>query len=373
MPFFGFYALFFIVSFIPPLLLLGRLSIRNYKKSDTKECVNCIILIVFESIKLFFILFYFKAFDYFNDPFMPYFFLVILIFITGTWILIIISSIIHHRSRNNDSISTSPINSTNDTDKSSRIKADLKRKINHIIFFLLLWIGLAIFNIFLQFPSEWNQQIYLANMWEYVPDENFMIFVILKDPTKIYNIGIYHSFFIVVFTIASYLMMIIELIRHFDWFYFPTIKVIAKVIRPSEEQGIASFYSFLTAITIVFFILPPLLTIGAVIICLIGDLVASQVGMRFGKNKISFNKKKSWEGTISATIASFLLSTILIGPIYSIFGVLVFLITDILTEEKIPLSDNLLNPILIMLMYILINLCGIYYTFPRFLIPFAFR
>jgi dolichol kinase len=287
----------------------------------------------------------------------------------GLWALILISSLIHNLKKikvNNESIKVN-------TNNSDPLKADFKRKINHIIFFILLWIGLALFNQFLQFPSEWNQQTYLSNVWEYNPNETFIIFLVLKDPSNIYRFGLYHSFYFVVFGIASYLMLILELIRHFRWLYFPTSKVIAKIIRKSEEEGIASSCLFISAITIVFIIMPPLLTVSIVIICLISDLIASQIGMRFGKNKISFNKKKSWEGSISATISGFLLSTIFIGPVYSIFAAIIFLITDILTEEKIRLSDNLLNPMLMMFMYILINLCGINYSFPRFLLPLAFR
>jgi dolichol kinase len=109
---------------------------------------------------------------------------------------------------------------------------------------------------------------------------------------------------------------------------------------------------------------------AVIAISALGDATATIVGVTKGKRKIRPGvSKKTWEGTIAGTIASFAFgfvgfialafspayisyvgtigNGILIGLAINAVGAPIFLLIDYYTPKPILFSDNLLNPIII--------------------------
>ncbi|MFX1479133.1 MAG: phosphatidate cytidylyltransferase, partial [Promethearchaeota archaeon] len=84
---------------------------------------------------------------------------------------------------------------------------------------------------------------------------------------------------------------------------------------------------------------------GVLISCL-ADAAAALIGRKYGKHKIKVrsNDKKSIEGFLAGTILAYLMGLIFLGPIYALFGALIFFITDYF---PVYTADNILNPIFI--------------------------
>jgi len=84
---------------------------------------------------------------------------------------------------------------------------------------------------------------------------------------------------------------------------------------------------------------------GIIIACL-SDAAAALIGRKFGKHKIKIRKSgiKSVEGFLAGSIVAYLIGLIIVGPVYAIFGALIFFITDYFPTY---IADNILNPIFI--------------------------
>ncbi|MFW9864955.1 MAG: phosphatidate cytidylyltransferase [Candidatus Thorarchaeota archaeon] len=84
---------------------------------------------------------------------------------------------------------------------------------------------------------------------------------------------------------------------------------------------------------------------GVLISCL-ADAAAALIGRKYGKHKIKVrsSNKKSIEGFLAGTILAYLMGLIFLGPIYALFGALIFFITDYF---PVYTADNILNPIFI--------------------------
>ncbi|MHA1697896.1 MAG: diacylglycerol/polyprenol kinase family protein [Promethearchaeota archaeon] len=74
-----------------------------------------------------------------------------------------------------------------------------------------------------------------------------------------------------------------------------------------------------------------------------GDTASAFVGKFLGKHHLSSRSKKTWEGTISGTLTSFLFSCIFITWPFSLIVAAIYFIVDVITP-KVPLSDNILIP-----------------------------
>jgi dolichol kinase len=87
----------------------------------------------------------------------------------------------------------------------------------------------------------------------------------------------------------------------------------------------------------------------------ISDLMTSQIGIRYGKRHISWNKNKTWEGTIAGTVVSFIICSLFMGFYWALIFSFVFLIFDVITNKPLNLADNLLIPIGSSLIYVIIR------------------
>ncbi|MHA1272619.1 MAG: hypothetical protein ACTSVV_16995 [Promethearchaeota archaeon] len=89
---------------------------------------------------------------------------------------------------------------------------------------------------------------------------------------------------------------------------------------------------------------------GVICIAVFSDMFAALIGRKWGKHKWKFVKGKSVEGTIAGFVAGFFTAIIFVGWILALIGSLIFMFTD-LVLDKVKISDNALNPILISIAY----------------------
>jgi dolichol kinase len=89
---------------------------------------------------------------------------------------------------------------------------------------------------------------------------------------------------------------------------------------------------------------PPMVFLTILGMSSLADLATSQVGIRYGKNKIKWNNEKSWQGSIAGIIACFIICTLFIGIYWALIFTFAFFIFDVFTNKPFNISDNLLIP-----------------------------
>jgi dolichol kinase len=95
--------------------------------------------------------------------------------------------------------------------------------------------------------------------------------------------------------------------------------ILSLVYRENEIKGFAVeplsyLISVISLISLSFFI-DERLCFAAIAILAAGDGVAGVIGRRYGRHRLSFNKDKSWEGSLSGFIAASLTGFYYAGPI----------------------------------------------------------
>jgi dolichol kinase len=82
------------------------------------------------------------------------------------------------------------------------------------------------------------------------------------------------------------------------------------------------------------------------------DAASALVGIRFGKRKWFHNPGKSYLGSAGGTVVAFALVLPLVGLPMAVVTAAVFLIVDILAPVPFPVSDNILNPLVLGAVYV---------------------
>jgi len=360
------------VAYLYPVLFILRHTVREVKNKKKTNVVNYVLSIMILLFILFSFYFIYANLYAQDDPLLEIYLNLIFYSIVVLWGLIVISSLIYKIFGD-----PSKLKKLNRQLMENNIKnplmEDLKRKLFHILFYGMIWGGIAIMIFFtVQFDPRFAEpEMYQLRIWGYNsvnPTELFFYLRLVSgNSTFIDNPGVAIMFWFV-FIIGGYISTTLEAIRNSKVLYFPTNQLITFLIRESEVNALASHFYLFLALSFSALVLPPLLVISIIGIVCIGDAAASQFGMRFGKRfKIKVNKKKSWIGTISGTIASFFASFIFVGLIYGIVSALIFAVIDIFTEEPIKISDNLSVPVFLTLIYLILNLSGVPYSYPSFL------
>jgi len=104
-------------------------------------------------------------------------------------------------------------------------------------------------------------------------------------------------------------------------------------------KGAITFY---TGCFLSIALFPANVAIASITILALGDSLATVIGKFFGKHKLSINKEKSWEGSITFFIASFL---ILIFFIKNPLNILVVGAVTTLVEMLPRIDDNITVPL----------------------------
>jgi len=236
----------------------------------------------------------------------------------------------------------------------SKAKKDSLRKINHIFIFIGLFVVwyVGLFVVYLITNSSVGM----------IPDENNMLLQYLKlinIPDSmievLFSFGWFYYLLFFFFYLLCMCMLANEFTRKSKNISFPFNFFTILYLDEKEQDSYGSYLYFGIGQLFAAFISPPMIFFAILGISSISDLITSQIGIRYGKKNISWNKKKTWEGTIAGTIVSFVICFFFIGIFWSIIFSLTFLVFDILTNKPLNVSDNLLIPIGCSLVYIFIR------------------
>jgi dolichol kinase len=197
-----------------------------------------------------------------------------------------------------------------------------------------------------------------------VKDMARLYFKLIMNPNNIkevlFSLGWFYYLLFFFFYILNLIMLANEFTRKTTLFAFP-FNFICRIFFCEEEKlNYGAYLYFTIGQLFAAFITPPMVFFAILGISSISDLLTSQIGIRYGKNKIKWNKDKSWQGTLAGIISCFLISFFFIGLVWAIIFTIAFLIFDVITNKPLKLSDNLLLPIGLGLIYIVTQfLCNL--------------
>ena len=237
------------------------------------------------------------------------------------------------------------------------ITKDTFRKVNHIVIFVLLtllW--------YLSYSFIVN---YTGSSKGMIPENNNMLLIffrIFSDSRNIGEILISLGWFYYVLFFFFYLLFILMIVNEYTRksprAVLPFNYISRILLREEEVAGYGSYVYFAIGHLFASFFCPPMVFFSILGMSSIGDLVASQVGMRKGKSKIACNVNKTWEGTIAAAITCFLICFFFVGIVWGVIFSCTFVIFDMITGKgfrNLDLSDNLLVPIGCALIYLVVR------------------
>jgi len=239
----------------------------------------------------------------------------------------------------------------------SNARIDALRKINHVFIFIGLFIVWFVsLGIVVNFTGSWMGMI---------PAENnmLMIYIQLIANSKsisdvLFGFGWFYYVLFFFFYAFCFIMLANEFARKHPDYIFPFNYMTRLLLSEDESREFGTYLYFAIGQMFAAFFCPPMVFYAILGMSSIGDLVASQVGIRLGKNHISWNQRKTWEGTIAATISCFMICVFFIGVIWGAIFSVVFMIFDVFTGKgfrNVNLSDNLLIPIGCALVYLIIR------------------
>lgn len=226
----------------------------------------------------------------------------------------------------------------------NKTRRDSYRKLSHVLIFVGLFIVWYIgVDVVKSSGKRW------AGM---IPDENNMLklyFNILSERDVIreilFSLGWFYYLIFFFFYSFCLLLLINEITRKTKYWQFP-FNLLPKLVMTDEEiKSYGTYLYFAVGQMFAAFICPPMVYFAILGMSGIGDLMTSQVGIRFGNKHIVWNKKKTWEGTIAGTITSFLICYMFVGLLWSIIFSICFMCIDLFTNKPLNVSDNLLIPI----------------------------
>ncbi len=234
-------------------------------------------------------------------------------------------------------------------------RQELKRKVIHLtaILYLLSWVLVPL--IFYGVSFSYNV---IANT---TTTENFSNAQLLFEDSVIelilFNGLIVHFFMLLCIMIGN---ADIELMRlRFKKYNFPLKKTLQLTRRPTEINDISASLLLLLGLAVSSLILTygsedriaGVYAVMAVIcISVFSDMFAALIGRKWGKHKWKIIPGKSYEGSLAGFLIGFFTAIFFVGWFLALIGALIFIFTDI-ALDKVNISDNALNPILIAIIF----------------------
>lgn len=163
------------------------------------------------------------------------------------------------------------------------------------------------------------------------------------------------------FIVVFFLVLFADLVRIYKPKYY-LLKTISQQWRSYERGSFGPhIHMLMGCLFVIIFFRPPIACV-AITITALGDGVATIIGVAKGKRKLRAGSEKTWEGAIAGFLASFIFGfmlyfvmiglasiygpfyqgTVLGGIIISLVGATTFFIIDYIS---LPISDNILNPV----------------------------
>lgn len=239
-----------------------------------------------------------------------------------------------------------------------RKKVDLKRKLWHfIIFFIALILLVSGWFIVQAHAFKYEDLIdkyeVFLDYWGNMEGSAYLPLIFEK-----HSLPAGQTISIFMFYTAAVIFLVIDLSRLSENLQFFLQKNAYRHIWNKEHYTIAAYTHFTIAYLAVAMTVPPLMFLAILCLGCFADPAASLIGMNWGKHPIA-TKNKTWEGLIAGSFAAFISMIWFVGPIYAIFGTLIFIITDLLSPKPIRISDNLSMPLLTMICFVLLSFLNI--------------
>ncbi len=236
----------------------------------------------------------------------------------------------------------------------SKVWRDACRKINHVLIFIGLFV--VWYLSYSTVKNSTDKEVKIA------PKTNNMLYLyfrLLSKPGSIKNVmfsleWFYYVLFFFFYTF-SLIMLANEITRKTNYLAFPLNFIPKLMLSDEEKKSYGTYLYFGIGQMFAAFICPPMAFFAILAMSSISDLMTSQIGIRYGKKQIIWNKNKTWEGTLAGSITSFVICIFFIGFIWALIFTLAFMAFDIFTRKPLNISDNLLIPIGCALIYILIR------------------
>lgn len=236
----------------------------------------------------------------------------------------------------------------------SKLRNDTYRKIPHILIFVGLFILWYIGIIFVRNVTGTTEGM--------IPIENNMLYLYLRlltEPDSIievlFSLGWFYYLLFFFFYIFCLCMLANEYTRKSKRVYFLFNFFCTIFLCDEEKRGYGTYLYFGIGQLFTAFLCPPMVLFTILGISSIADLMTSQIGIKFGKNHIKWNEDKTWEGTLAGTISCFIITLFFMGVIWGLIFSTAFLIFDIMTRKPINISDNLLVPIGLTIIFVFIR------------------
>lgn len=241
----------------------------------------------------------------------------------------------------------------------SKLREDIYRKISHVLIFIGL---LFLWYISYSMTKTYNEENDIKEEIKHDPDTTNMLYSYLRLLTKPNSIKhvmlsmqwLYYVIFFV-FYILCLVMIANEFTRKSKHLAFPLNLLPNLIISDEEKRSYGTYLYFCIGNMFAAFICPPMVFFAILGMSAIGDLMTSQIGIRYGKHHISWNRDKTWEGSLAGVLTSFVICFIFIGPLYSLILTGAFLIIDVITHKPLNITDNLLIPIGTSVVFVLVR------------------
>jgi len=223
---------------------------------------------------------------------------------------------------------------------------ELFRKIFHIILFFGIIAMLVIaYDVLQSWNGAGEYQLILDTYWGSLDGLGM---------ANLHQLDFGQGIIFMLFGVLTTLFTMNEGARLGKWFFFPLAKLATLGIREKEKETVASYVYFSIGMMGAATFLYPIPLFSIIGVLCFADTAASFFGRKYGNHKLSFNRSKSWEGSIGGFIVCLIVTILIVGPIWGIVASIVFLIIDAITPI-IPVSDNILIPIAIAGVYMLLS------------------
>ncbi|MFW9950859.1 MAG: hypothetical protein ACFFKA_12135 [Candidatus Thorarchaeota archaeon] len=229
------------------------------------------------------------------------------------------------------------------SNKRSKIRADTYRKIPHV----LIFIGL----LFIWYLGVIIVKDLIGSTSGMIPGNNNMLLLfitIITEPgsisTVLFSLGWFYYLLFFFFYGFCFIVIANEFTRKAKNFGFPFNFLCKIILCEDEKRSYGTYLLFAIGQMVAALLTPPMVFLTILGMSSLADLATSQVGIRYGKNKIRWNKEKSWQGSIAGIIVCFVICTLFIGIYWALIFTFAFLLFDVFTNKPLNISDNLLIP-----------------------------
>ncbi len=228
--------------------------------------------------------------------------------------------------------------------KRSKLRSDTYRKIPHVLTFLGLFLVWYLGVIIVKDLT--------GSISGMIPEENNMVLLFLtimtvpnSISTVLFSLGWFYYLLFFFFYGFCLIMLANEFTRKTKSLGFPFNFLCNIILCGEEKRSYGTYLFFAIGQMVAALITPPMVFLTILGMSSLADLATSQVGIRYGQNKIKWNNDKSWQGAIAGIIACFILCTLFIGIYWAFIFTFAFFIFDVLTNKPFNVSDNLLIPL----------------------------